>query len=35
MTLEDVVDDIDTAMNIIAFIVMSILAGWNLFKYRK
>ena len=35
MILEDVVDSLDTVMNIIAFIVMSILAGWNLFKYRK
>lgn len=35
MTVSDVVDFLDTVMNIIAFIVMSILAGWTIFKYRK
>jgi hypothetical protein len=35
MTVEDVVDNMDTVMNIIAFLVMSALASWSLFKYRK
>ena len=35
MTVEDVVDNMDTVMNIIAFLVMSALASWSLIKYRK
>jgi hypothetical protein len=33
--VESVVDNMDTVMNIIAFFVMSALASWSLFKYRK
>jgi uncharacterized membrane protein YozB (DUF420 family) len=35
MKVKEVVDDMDTAMNVVAFVIMSMLTGWTLIKYRK
>lgn len=35
MKLKDVVENMDTAMNVVAFLIMSMLTAWILIKYRK
>lgn len=35
MAIEDVVDTMDTIINIVAFVIMFVLTAWTLFKYRK
>lgn len=34
-TVEDIVDFMDTIMNILAFSVMFTMTAWTLIKYRK